>query len=59
MIDLKTVSFKIEEDLLDILEELARRRNTTKSEVIRRALRQYIMSRDDRPFITKRIKIWT
>ena len=53
------VSFKIEEDLLDILEELARRRNTTKSEVIRRALKQYITNHDDRPFITKRIKIYT
>jgi len=56
---MRVVSFKIEEDLLDMLEEYARKRNITKSEIIRRALKQYMMRQDDRPFITKRIKIYT
>ncbi|MEB3773607.1 MAG: ribbon-helix-helix protein, CopG family [Desulfurococcales archaeon] len=56
---MRVVSFKIEEELLDMLEEYARRRNITKSEIIRRALKQYIMSHEDKPFITKRIKIYT
>ena len=56
---MRVVSFKVEEDLLDILEEYARKRNVTKSEVIRRALRQYVAKNNDRPFITKRIKIFT
>ena len=56
---MRVASFKIEEDLLGMLEEYARKRNTTKSEVIRRALRQYIMSQEDKPFITKRIIIYT
>ncbi len=56
---MRVVSFKIEEDLLDMLEEYARKRNTTRSEVIRRALRQYIMNSEDKPFITKRIIIYT
>ncbi|MEB3778756.1 MAG: ribbon-helix-helix protein, CopG family [Desulfurococcales archaeon] len=56
---MRVVSFKVEEELLDLLEEYAKKRNITKSEIIRRALRQYIMSQDDKPFISKRIKIYT
>jgi metal-responsive CopG/Arc/MetJ family transcriptional regulator len=53
----KVVSFKIEEDLLELLEEYSKKRNTTKSEIIRRALRNYIMRDSSSPFETKRIKI--
>jgi metal-responsive CopG/Arc/MetJ family transcriptional regulator len=53
----KVVSFKIEEDLLELLEEYSKKRNTTKSEIIRRALRNYIMRDSRSPFETKRIKI--
>ena len=56
---MKTVSFKIEEDLLEVLEYLAHKMNIPKSEVIRRALKQYIKGQPNKPFITKRIKIYT
>lgn len=54
---MKVVSFKIEEELLELLEEYSKKRNTTKSEIIRRALRNYIMRDSRSPFETKRIKI--
>jgi metal-responsive CopG/Arc/MetJ family transcriptional regulator len=53
----KVVSFKIEEELLELLEEYSKKRNITKSEIIRRALRNYIMRDSRSPFETKRIKI--
>lgn len=56
---MRVVSFKIEEDLLAMLEEYARKRNITKSEIIRRALKQYMAKQEDKPFITKRMKIYT
>jgi metal-responsive CopG/Arc/MetJ family transcriptional regulator len=55
----KVVSFKIEEDLLELLEEYSKKRNTTKSEIIRRALRSYIMRNSETPFETRRIRIVT
>ena len=56
---MKVVSFKIEEDLLELLEEHSKKRNTTKSEIIRRALRSYIMRNSETPFETRRIRIVT
>lgn len=56
---MKVVSFKVEEDLLDVLEEYAKKRNITKSEVIRRALRQYMARDVDKPYISRRIKIFS
>jgi hypothetical protein len=56
---MKVVSFKIEEDLLELLEEYSKKRNTTKSEIIRRALRSYIMKNSETPFETRRIRIVT
>ncbi|MGC8567155.1 MAG: DUF6290 family protein [Caldisphaera sp.] len=56
---MKVVSFKLEDDLLEILEEYSKKRNVTKSEIIRRALQNYISNEKDKPFITKRIKIYT
>ncbi len=55
--NVKVVSFKIEEDLLELLEEYSKKKNTTKSEIIRRALRNYIMRSSEGSFETKRIKI--
>ncbi len=55
---MRVVSFKIEEELLDMLEEIARKKRVTKSEIIRRALRQYIMKQDEKPFVTRRMKIY-
>jgi hypothetical protein len=50
---LVVVSFKIEADLLQELDEVARRRNVSRSEVIRRAIRNYM-----KPSITPRITIY-
>lgn len=57
---MKVVSFKIDEDLLRLLEEEARRRKKTKSEIIRRAIRYYLArgQEEKRPFMTKRIRIY-
>ncbi len=56
---MRVLSFKVEDDLLELLEEYSRKRNISKSEIIRRALRQYINSDKDRPYIGKYIKIYT
>jgi metal-responsive CopG/Arc/MetJ family transcriptional regulator len=56
---MRVLSFKVEDDLLELLEDYARRRNIPKSEVIRRALRQYINSDKDRPYVGKYIKIYS
>jgi hypothetical protein len=50
---LVVVSFKIEADLLQELDEVAKRRNMSRSEVIRRAIRNFM-----RPSITPRITIY-
>jgi hypothetical protein len=50
---LVVVSFKIEADLLAELDEVARRRNMSRSEVIRRAIKNYM-----KPSITPRITIY-
>jgi metal-responsive CopG/Arc/MetJ family transcriptional regulator len=55
----RVVSFKVDEELLELLEEYARKKNISKSEIIRRAIRNYIMSSNEKPFITKRIRIYT
>ncbi|MCE4608425.1 MAG: ribbon-helix-helix protein, CopG family [Caldisphaeraceae archaeon] len=56
---MKVVSFKLEDDLLEVLEEYSKKRNATKSEIIRRALQSYIGTEKDKPFVTKRIKVYT
>ncbi len=56
---MKVVSFKVDEDMFETLEDYAKKRNMAKSEIIRRALEQYMMSDKKKPFITKRIKIYT
>lgn len=56
---MKVLSFKLEDDLLELLEEYSKRRNLPKSEVIRRALRAYIGSDRDRPYVGKYLKIYT
>ena len=55
---MRQVTFKIEEELLEMLEEQARKRNTTRSELIRRAIRQYIVGNQSKPFVTRRLKIY-
>lgn len=56
---MRVVSFKIEEELLELLEEFARKRGLTKSEVIRRAIVEYINERPDmKVYRSKRLKIY-
>ena len=57
---MRVVSFKLDDELLTVLEEVARRKNITKSEVIRRALRRYIdeLDRDKKPFVTRRMIVF-
>jgi len=55
----RVVSFKVDEELLDLLENYARQRGVPKSEIIRRAIRAYLVTVDDRPFVTRRIKIYS
>ncbi|MEN2999710.1 MAG: ribbon-helix-helix protein, CopG family [Acidilobaceae archaeon] len=58
---MRVVSFKAEDELLEMLEELSRRKNMAKSEIIRRALRNYISKtvEAERPVETKRMRIIT
>ena len=44
---MRAVSFKIEEELLEMLEEYARKRGLTKSEAIRRAIKELVMKAPD------------
>ncbi|MFP3081009.1 MAG: ribbon-helix-helix protein, CopG family, partial [Acidilobus sp.] len=44
---MRVLSFKLEDDLLELLEEYSRKRGIPKSEVIRRALKQYINAERD------------
>lgn len=55
---MRVVSFKIDEDLLEILEEHSRKKKLSKSEVIRRAIRQYLQETVEKPYITRRIKVF-
>lgn len=55
---MRVVSFKVEEDLLELLEEYARKKKISKSELIRRALRNFINDSEERPYITKRIRVY-
>jgi len=54
----RVVSFKIDEDLLRMLEDYSKKKQITKSEVIRRALIQYIQDTSDKPYVTKRIRVY-
>ena len=56
---MRVVSFKVDDDLLEMLEYVAKQKRLTKSELIRAAIRAYIEGeREKRPIVTKRIKIY-
>ncbi len=56
---MRVVSFKITDELLELLEEYARKKGMTKSEVIRRAIEAYIKEKPHvKPYVGKRIKIY-
>ena len=55
----RVTSFKIEDDLLGLLEEYARKRGLPKSEVIRRALKELLLGAPDLDvYKSKRWKIY-
>lgn len=56
--DMRVVSFKVEEDLLRMLEEYARERGMPKSEVIRRALKRFLEQSDLKPITTRRLRVY-
>ena len=53
------ISFKIDKELNDLIEQYAKISGKTKSEIIRLALYQYLKANKKIPFQTKRIKIYT
>lgn len=57
---MRVVSFKVEEELLDIIEQYALKKRVSKSELIRRALRNYVVElrHGDKPYITRRVKVY-
>ena len=57
---MRVMSFKMDEELAEIIENYAAARGISKSELIRRAVREYIASRrgNDRPYITRRVKVF-
>ena len=56
---MRVVSFKVDEELLEALEEAARRKRVPKSELIRRAIKQYLLQDlRERPYMTKRIRVY-
>ena len=55
---MRVVSFKLEEDMYEILQEQAWKKKLTKSELIRRALRQYIQGLEPKPYITRRLRVY-
>ena len=55
---MRVVSFKVDEILLEQLEEYARRKRVTKSELIRRAIREYLREIEERPYIGPRVRVY-
>ncbi|MEM0341046.1 MAG: ribbon-helix-helix protein, CopG family [Acidilobaceae archaeon] len=54
---MRVVSFKADEDLLFLLEEYSKKKNMSKSEIIRRALKLYISRDISEPVVTKKLKV--
>ncbi len=52
------ITFKADKELADMLERIAKEKNMTKSEIIRKALESYLIANHKKPFKTKRIKIY-
>ncbi len=57
---MRVVSFKVEEDLLDLMERVARRKGITKSELIRQAVMKYLLDNEEerRVIATRKVKIY-
>jgi len=58
----KVVTLKLPEDIYYLLKDYANRRNMTLSDIIRRALIEYLkeekLEAKDRPYYGKYIKVW-
>ena len=57
---MRIISFKIERDLAERLEALAKKMRVSRSELIRMAIRKYIQETEQgpcKPFVTRRIRI--
>ena len=56
---MKVISLKIDEEMDDILATIASRKRISKSELIRRALRNYIIEHSgNKVYITRRVKVY-
>ena len=57
---MRVVSFKVDEDMLDLMERVARREGISKSELIRRALAKYLLEdgKERRVIVTRKIKVY-
>ena len=57
---MRVASFKVEEDLLDLMERVARRKGISKSEFIRQAVKKYLLDDEERRRViaTRKIKIY-
>ena len=57
---MRVVSFKVEEDLLDLLERTARKRGVSKSELIRQAIKKYLLDNEEerRVIATRKVRIY-
>lgn len=53
---MRVVSFKADERIILILEALSKKKNMTKSELIRRAILEYAAR--ETPFESKRMRVW-
>ena len=59
MARLRTVTVKVPEELIELIEELAKRRGATKSEIVRRAIIRYLEEAPDmRIYRSRRLKIY-
>lgn len=54
------VSFKADLALVQIIEDIARKKRVSKSQLIRMAIRKYIADyyETNKPYITRRVKVW-
>ena len=55
---MRVVSFKLDRMLEELLVEHAEKMGVSKSELIRRALRYYLVDRNKKIYITKRIRVY-
>ena len=55
---MRVISLKVDEELLYTIDEYARRKRISRSELIRRAIRDYISENESRPYITRRVKVY-